>query len=111
MCIQFGGGALGVVLGVCDVVCLCSRYLVLTSSPSRNGMASSVRRTLPTVLFPHPAGPVTIQICCISAGLGVEDVTPLVPLVRSGMMRALLTVESTTGVWGGCGRSPAESML
>jgi hypothetical protein len=74
-------------------------------------MASSVRRTLPTVLFPHPAGPVTIQICCISAGLGVEDVTPLVPLVRSGMMRALLTVESTTGVWGGCGRSPAESML
>lgn len=60
-------------------------------------MPSSVRRTLPTVLFPHPAGPVTIQICCSSVGLGgVEEVTPLVPLAaRSGMMRALLTVEST----------------
>lgn len=66
---------------------------VLTSSPSRNGMASSVHRTLPTVLFPHPAGPVTTQICCICVGL--EVVTPLVPLMRSGMMRALLTVEST----------------
>lgn len=89
---------------------------VLTSSPSRNGIPSSLRRTLPTVLFPHPAGPVTTQICCCFAGLeGVVDVTPLVPLVplaRSGMMRALLAVESTmAGAWGGCGRSPAESML
>lgn len=82
---------------------------ILTSSPSRNGTPSSVRRMLPTVLFPHPAGPVTTQICCICAGL--EDVTPLVPLVRSGMMRALLTEESTMEAWGGWGRSPAESMM
>jgi hypothetical protein len=69
--------------------------LLLTSSPSMNGRLSSVRRTLPTVLFPQPAGPVTIQMCCMCALEGLQE-SPLTPLARSGMMFALLPgVEST----------------
>lgn len=68
----------------------------LTSSPSKKGTPSSLRRTLPTVLLPQPAGPVTTQMCCTWAGLvGFSCSTEVaVPLERSGMMRALST-------WGG----------
>lgn len=85
----------------------------LTSSPSRNGTSSSLRRTLPTVLFPQPAGPVTTQICCRGTGFvwfsWSMDAVVEVPLTRSDMMRAL--TESALGTCGGCDRSPAESML
>lgn len=76
--------------------------------------------TLPTVLFPHPAGPVTTQICwvsddtdgrfvcCCVAGVLVFEVTDGILARATGF-----TNGSTTGVFmeDGWGRSPADSMV
>jgi hypothetical protein len=48
-----------------------------TSSPSMNGTPSESAMCFATVLFPHPAGPVTSQICCSLVGESVAGVAPL----------------------------------
>lgn len=46
------------------VAIMIQELLVLTSSPSIYGRFRLVARYLPTVLFPHPAGPVTSHMWC-----------------------------------------------
>jgi len=73
-----------------------------TSSPSRNGIASSLRTPWPTVLFPEPAGPVTTQICWRVLGSvgSVDNADDPVLGSISGMACGSFE-EATAGVTGG----------
>lgn len=72
---------------------------VLTSSPSRKGICSSWAKCAATVLFPHPAGPVTIHMCRVARGEDSMSFAGLGFASRKG------TVREDTWLARGFGRS------
>jgi len=56
-------------LDICKDTDVLFLFTSLTLSPSRYGSENDFERYSATVVFPHPAGPVTIQMClCSGAG-------------------------------------------